>query len=359
MSYDIMIIDRHTRFKNSKEFLEWYDDAVQWNEGFDYNDPEHATQRLKDWFMKMKDFVPPLNGRYAPNANELGNGKYQEADYTIARDSIYVALPYSDADEVKAIAFKLAKENHLSFFDISGTGELHTFDGYHFQVSRQQAVCDELNERSKKVFNHRNIVTMFVVLSLMLLLLVCLMFCDSWGMLASIPVIIALVAFGVWSNKWLQRSNIDVLNDYRRQQQIAESEESVEMEEPLLADVAWNFQTGKFKTQADFQIAVIKYNNEVNGQPIDKLLKEKMDCIGAETDFILFDEDSEEAEQLNQPKVHFKADDGHSFTGFEILFKLNNELYPLLQDSDTVFFEGICCYQLFNRPTVCRVLLGS
>lgn len=127
----------------------------------------------------------------------------------------------------------------------------------------------------------------------------------------------------------------------------------------LLADIAWNFQTGFFETQEDFMEALTKYNSEMNGQPIDKLLKEKIDCIGAETDFILFDEYSEEAEKYKQPKIHIIADDGHSFTGLEILFKLNNELYPLLHDSDAIFFEGIHCYQLFNEPTICRVLLGS
>ena len=48
MSYDIMIIDRHPRFKDSKEFLEWFDDVTQWKENIDYNDCEHATPHLKE-----------------------------------------------------------------------------------------------------------------------------------------------------------------------------------------------------------------------------------------------------------------------------------------------------------------------
>ena len=65
MSYDIMIIDRHPRFKDSKEFLEWFDDVTQWKENIDYDDCEHATPHLKEWFMKMKDIVRPMNGKYA------------------------------------------------------------------------------------------------------------------------------------------------------------------------------------------------------------------------------------------------------------------------------------------------------
>ena len=358
MSYDIMIIDRRPRFNNSKEFLKWYDDVLQWNEDLDYNDPEHATQRLKDWFMKMKDIVPPLNGKFAPNENDSGNGEYQEADYSIDRDSIYMALSYSDADEVKALAFGLAKEYNLSYFDVSGTNVLHNYDGSYFQVSTQQAVNDELNERSQKEFRHRNSVTTYVVIPLLLFLLVCIMFRNSWGIPAGIPAFVVLVVFGIWSHRWIGRTNNDVLKAYQ-QQQAVENEEKEQMERPLLADIAWNFQTGFFETQEDFMEALTKYNSEMNGQPIDKLLKEKIDCIGAETDFILFDEYSEEAEKYKQPKIHIIADDGHSFTGLEILFKLNNELYPLLHDSDAIFFEGIHCYQLFNEPTICRVLLGS
>ena len=37
MSYDIMIIDHHPRFKNSKDFLTWYDDVTKWDDEVDYN----------------------------------------------------------------------------------------------------------------------------------------------------------------------------------------------------------------------------------------------------------------------------------------------------------------------------------
>ena len=353
-----MIIDRHPRFKNSKEFLEWYDGVTQWNDDLDYNDYEHATPHLKDWFLKMKDIVPPLNGKYAPSDDDLGNGRYQEADYTIARDGIYMALAYSDADEVKAIAFDLAEKNNLSYFDISGSGELHNFDGSYFQVSRQQAVYDELEERSQRVFKHRNTITTYVVVPLILFLLVCMLFWDSWGMPVGIADFIILVVFGVWSYKWIERTNQDVLKEYQQQTERQSEEQEAEIS-PLLADIAWNFREGLFETQEEFMAALIKYNAEVGGDSIVDLLKEKVDCLGTETDFILFDEDSEEAEMYNQPKVHMVADDGRSFTSLEILFKLHKELYPLLENSDSIFFEGIHSYQLMNGPTICRVLLGS
>ena len=74
MSYDIMIIDHHPRFKNSKDFLTWYDDVTKWDDEVDYNDYSHTTKSLKDWFLEMKEIIPPLNGPFAPADKEVGNG---------------------------------------------------------------------------------------------------------------------------------------------------------------------------------------------------------------------------------------------------------------------------------------------
>lgn len=79
-----------------------------------------------------------------------------------------------------------------------------------------------------------------------------------------------------------------------------------------------------------------------------------------EADFILFEDGTEEAEKYPECMVHFNADNHQAFTGIEILYKLNNELYPLLQDSDSIYFEGINCYQLMDsKRSTCQVLLGS
>ena len=135
MSYDIMIIDRHPRFKDSKEFLEWYDDVIQWKEDIDYNDCEHATPHLKEWFMKMKDIVKPMNGKYALSDEEID--RCLDADYCIAREGIYMAMGYSNADKICDIAFKLAKEYGLSYYDITGANELYYPDGSSFFVFPQ------------------------------------------------------------------------------------------------------------------------------------------------------------------------------------------------------------------------------
>lgn len=138
MSYDIMVIDRHHRFKNCKEFLSWYENVMQWKDEVEYNDYRHATENVQQWFLEMKDVAKPLNGEFAPTDKELGDGEQPEADYCIGKDFIYVALAFSDVENTCQKAFELAKKYGLAFFDISGTGELYYPDGRHFLPSPQQ-----------------------------------------------------------------------------------------------------------------------------------------------------------------------------------------------------------------------------
>ena len=129
MSYDFMVIDSHKRFKNSKSFLVWYYGAVEWNDDVDYNDYHHATPELQQWFLDMKDRVRPMNGEFAPAEEEVGKEEFEQADYSIGRNCIYVALAYSDVGKVGPIAFNLAKKYGLSFFNVSGDGILYFSDG--------------------------------------------------------------------------------------------------------------------------------------------------------------------------------------------------------------------------------------
>ena len=159
----------------------------------------------------------------------------------------------------------------------------------------------------------------------------------TWTMPVALVSTVIFFIFMIWCFIWQRRTNKDVLKKYQQQQLEGQSTRQTQEQEgikPLLEDVMWNFQTGVFGSKLDFYIAITRYNKEV-------------------------DEDSEEAERYNNPMIHLKADDGVSFTGLELLFKLNNELCPLLADSDTIFFEGINSFRIMNRPSICRVLLGS
>ena len=118
MSYDLMIMDKHKRFSDKKGFLEWYNELIEWKEDVDYNDYRHATPDLQKWFLEIKDIIPPLNGEFSPADEELGNGEFQEADYCIAKDAIYVAFAWSDAEKIYPIVTKLVQKHNVAFFDI-------------------------------------------------------------------------------------------------------------------------------------------------------------------------------------------------------------------------------------------------
>ena len=128
-----------------------------------------------------------------------------------------------------------------------------------------------------------------------------------------------------------------------------------------LGGLAWNFREGEFDNKEDFLNAVVKYNEEVqsiDGEKVKEILGREIESIGSETRFVLFDEDSEEAERQEIREVHLTSDDGISFSAGEILFKLNRTLYPMLADSDAIFFEGFSI--ITEEGSIhCRLHLGS
>lgn len=170
MSYYIMVVDHHQRFRNGKDFKGWYNDVTQWNDSVDYNDYHHSSESLQKWFLEMKDVVKPLNGEFAPSDEELDTGQYPEADYCIGRDFIYVAFALTDANKTTQIAFDVAKKNNLAFFDASGTEELYFPDGHHLNFSSSQPSAETKTEGSQvNKHNWLPIVAMLIMVFLVFL----------------------------------------------------------------------------------------------------------------------------------------------------------------------------------------------
>ena len=57
MGYYIMVIDSKLRFKNCREFMNWYETAMKYEDDIDYNDYRHATDNIQQWFMEMKEII--------------------------------------------------------------------------------------------------------------------------------------------------------------------------------------------------------------------------------------------------------------------------------------------------------------
>lgn len=129
MSYDVLVLDKHKRFKTGEEFLKWYDQVTEWQEDIDYNDYRHATPSLQSWFLEMKDIARPMNGEFAPPDDEFDSGDYKEADYGIARECIYAAFAWSDAERVYPLIKELAKKYDVAYYDVSGSGDVIYPDG--------------------------------------------------------------------------------------------------------------------------------------------------------------------------------------------------------------------------------------
>jgi len=73
-----------------------------------------------------------------------------------------------------------------------------------------------IEEESRREFNKRNSISAFIAIPLLLLLLVCIFFKDSWGLYVGIPTLAIFVVFGFWSYHWLENTNKDVLKRHNR-----------------------------------------------------------------------------------------------------------------------------------------------
>ena len=212
MSYDIVIIDRRQRYKSCKEFL---DSAPNWIEESGIDDYRQSSPNLQRWFLSMKELVRPLNGEFSPKDDEIGNGEYQEADYSFGKEYIYAALAWSDAEKTVELALKLARENHLALYDISGI--LYNADGSSFHVSRQQAGRDAINEECQRKFKRRSKIVGKICIVFMVMMSLCLIayyIGSPWGLYVTFPLI---TPFVLWGKSWIEHTDQNVISSYDRQ----------------------------------------------------------------------------------------------------------------------------------------------
>lgn len=122
MSYDLMVFDKNKKFEDRNQFMDWYDKLTEWEEEVDYDDYHHTTSELQKFFMDIKDTFPPLNGEFAPDDDELerleDEGIYC-VDYCIAKEAIYMAFAWSNADNAYEKVRELASKYNVAFFDVS------------------------------------------------------------------------------------------------------------------------------------------------------------------------------------------------------------------------------------------------
>lgn len=369
MGYYIMVIDSKLRFKNCREFMNWYETAMKYEDDIDYNDYRHATDNIQQWFMEIKEKARPMNGEFAPPEEECDCGEFKEVDYSIGKDFIYADIAYSDAEALAPLAFDMATKYGLTFFDVSGTSQVFFPDGRILHITEEACAKEAYEEEAMAEYKRRCKKLYMTVGGLLIILLALVLvkdtaFVQNWNQAILITYYLTFLVVLMCMLAWVERAKKKVLK-LRASLEVSQTEPRLTIAYSVtntpLDNLAWNFREGEFDNQEDFLNAVVKYNEEVqniDGESVKEILKRKIESIGSEARFVLFDEDSEEAERQEIREVHLTSDDGISFSAGEILFKLNRTLYPMLADSDAIFFEGFSI--ITDEGSIhCRLHLGS
>lgn len=369
MGYYIMVIDSKLRFKNSREFLNWYETALKYEDDIDYNDYRHATDNIQQWFMEMKEKARPMNGEFAPPEEECDCGEFKEVDYSIGKDFIYADIAYSDAEALAPLAFDMATKYGLTFFDVSGTSQVFFPDRRILHITEEACAKEAYEEEATAEYKRRCKKLYMTVGGLLIILLALVLvkdtaFVQNWNQAILITYYLTFLVVLMCMLAWVERAKKKVLK-LRASLEVSQTEPRLTIAYSVtntpLDDLAWNFREGEFDNKEEFLNAVVKYNEEVqniDGESVKEILGRKIESLGSETRFVLFDEDSEEAERQEIREVHLTSDDGISFSAGEILFKLNRTLYPMLADSDAIFFEGFSI--ITDEGSIhCRLHLGS
>ena len=126
MSYDLVVFEKSIAPASKAEFLDWYEEQVEWKEDHDYDSIEVSSSKLKSWFLDMIKLFPPMNGNFdmdvaLENDQELEN---RFTDYSIGKNLIYAGSAWSQAETAYNTMLMLALKHDVGFFDVSGTGAI-------------------------------------------------------------------------------------------------------------------------------------------------------------------------------------------------------------------------------------------
>ena len=125
MSYDLLVFDASAAPQGREEFLDWYDELTEWEDG-PYDDPDSLSPNLRAWFMEIIETYPPMNGPLA--RHDLNEAP--RADYSLAPSLIYIAFSWSVAEQAFARTKELAAKHGVGFFNVSSdTSDVWTPDG--------------------------------------------------------------------------------------------------------------------------------------------------------------------------------------------------------------------------------------
>jgi len=110
-----MVFEPHAPPPNRREFLDWYEQQIQWKEGHRYDSPDVTTRSLRAWYMDMITEYPAMNGPYA--SDDVDSPKV--TDYSVGKVIVYASFAWSEAEMAFKTMFMLADKHRVGFFDVS------------------------------------------------------------------------------------------------------------------------------------------------------------------------------------------------------------------------------------------------
>lgn len=193
MGYQVAFIDTDKPLKSFKEYdclyggipVECYT-----------NDYSVASEPLQGLFMELKEFLRPLNGKFAASREEVDNGEYLDADYAFSTNVIWLEVAFRDIDALYPKLIELSQKHNVAFYDTNG---------------RVIPPAKKWKIAERKEFDRRNGTALCLVCILSVLLLICIAL-QKWYWFAIITIIYILI--GLITTRWINRAYSDMHDAY-------------------------------------------------------------------------------------------------------------------------------------------------
>ncbi|HET9504571.1 MAG TPA: hypothetical protein VFO93_13605 [Hymenobacter sp.] len=115
MGFHLMVFSKEVAPSTKSEFTTWFEQETDWNSDLDYNDPDNAVPELRNWFMEIIKLFPPMNGSLA--SEDVDDDHV--TDYSIGRNSVYMAFAWSVAEDAYETVLALAQKHGIGFYNPS------------------------------------------------------------------------------------------------------------------------------------------------------------------------------------------------------------------------------------------------
>jgi hypothetical protein len=116
-----MVFDPSVAPSQHSQFITWYYKQTEWAEGHDYNNPSVTSSALHNWFVRIIESFPPMNGPLSKD--DLPEDEASLTDYSIGSAVIYGTFAWSKAEQAYEMVFRVAAEYGVGFFDVSSGDE--------------------------------------------------------------------------------------------------------------------------------------------------------------------------------------------------------------------------------------------